>query len=60
MIRHPCPPHHRWAALLADDLPPADQADLNGHLELCPACQRTLEDCAAHRKAWVAARTLGR
>ena len=60
MIHRPCPPTHRWAALLTDSLPPAEQADLNGHLELCPACQRTLEDCAAHRDAWaVTARSLG-
>jgi WD40 repeat protein len=60
MIRNPCPPHHRWAALLDDSLPPAEQADLNGHLELCPACQRALEDCAAHRDAWnITARSLG-
>jgi serine/threonine-protein kinase len=60
MIRNPCPPHHRWAALLADDLPPAEQADLSGHLEYCPACQRALEDCAAHRDAWaVTAKSLG-
>src|SRR5947209_6243941 len=59
MVRNLCPPHHRWAALLADDLPPAEQADLNGHLELCPDCQRTLEDCAAQPEAWAAARTLG-
>jgi serine/threonine-protein kinase len=54
-----CPPIHRWRALLADDLPPADQADLNGHLELCPDCQRTLEECAARPDVWAAARTLG-
>ncbi len=59
MVRHPCPPANRWRALLADDLPPAEQADLSGHLELCPACQRTLEECAAHRDAWTAARSLG-
>jgi WD40 repeat protein len=58
MYRKPCPPSHRWSALLADDLPPAEQADLNGHLELCPACQRTLEECAADRDDWAAARTL--
>jgi hypothetical protein len=45
--------------LLADDLPPAEQVDLNGHLELCPACQRTLEECAANQDVWAAARTLG-
>jgi WD40 repeat protein len=60
MIRYSCPPTHRWAALLADDLPPAEQADLSGHLEFCPACQRALEDCAAHRDAWaVTAKSLG-
>ncbi|HEY1381299.1 MAG TPA: protein kinase, partial [Gemmataceae bacterium] len=55
-----CPDRQRWRALLADDLPAAEQADLNGHLELCPDCQRTLEECAAHRTAWaVTARSLG-
>src|SRR3954454_9003928 len=59
MIRHPCPSPDRWRALLADDLPAADQAALSGHLELCPDCQRTLEDCAAHRSTWaVTARSL--
>jgi WD40 repeat protein len=58
MYRANCPPTHRWSALLADDLPPAEQADLNGHLELCLACQRTLEECAAGRDDWAAARTL--
>ena len=60
MTRHPCPPTHRWAALLTNDVPPADEIELNGHLELCPACQRTLEDCAAHRDAWaLTAKSLG-
>jgi serine/threonine-protein kinase len=52
MIRHPCPPPHRWRALLADNLPPAEQLELDGHLEFCPSCQRTLDDCAADRSTW--------
>src|SRR5262245_47655186 len=60
MIRNACPPRHRWAALLADQLPQDDQNDLDWHLEGCPDCQRTLEDCAAGRDAWaVTARSLG-
>jgi WD40 repeat protein len=57
---YPCPPQHRWRALLQDDLSPAEQVELNGHLETCPACQRTLEECAANRDSWaVAHRYLG-
>src|SRR5215204_2652253 len=59
MIRHPCPPPDRWRALLTDDLPPADQVELDGHLEHCPDCQRTLDECAADRSTWAAARSLG-
>ncbi|HTK76972.1 MAG TPA: zf-HC2 domain-containing protein, partial [Gemmataceae bacterium] len=53
-----CPPRDRWAALLHDELPADEQADLDAHLEGCPACQRILEDCAAHRDVWAGARKL--
>jgi serine/threonine protein kinase len=45
---------------LHDNLPPAEQVELNGHLEICPDCQRTLEECAANRASWAdAPRYLG-
>jgi len=53
-----CPPRDRWAALLHDELPADEQADLDAHLEGCPDCQRILEDCAAHRDVWAGARKL--
>src|SRR5262245_35744399 len=60
MVRFPCPSPERWRALLHNDLPPAEQIDLNGHLEACPDCQRTLEECAARRASWAdAPRYLG-
>src|SRR5436190_16885923 len=60
MVSYPCPSPQRWQALLHDDLPPAEQIELNGHLEVCPDCQRLLEDCAADRDSWAdAPRYLG-
>src|SRR5690349_19500125 len=58
MIAYPCPPRDRWSALLRDELPADEQADLDAHLERCPDCQRILEDCAAHRDVWAGARKL--
>src|SRR5437899_3940512 len=58
MISYPCPRRDRWAALLRDELPADEQADLDSHLEGCPDCQRILEDCGPNRDIWAGARQL--
>ncbi len=56
----PCPGPDCWRGLLDGSLPDDEQAALNGHLETCPLCQRTLERLAADSAVWSgAARHLG-
>jgi WD40 repeat protein len=39
-----CPHRDRLAALLANALPPAEEAVLSAHVQDCPACQQALEE----------------
>src|SRR5579883_2730756 len=47
-----CPPVSRLKDLLAERLPPEEQAQLNRHLERCPACQHRLEGLVAGKESW--------
>jgi serine/threonine protein kinase len=42
----PCPPADRLRRLLADQLPPPEQAELTAHLDGCTHCQMALETLA--------------
>src|SRR5262245_54214671 len=56
-----CPPPERLRQLVADSLPPADQAALLGHLNTCAACQQALDLLAGATKELLgAARGVGR
>lgn len=52
MIQYTCPPADRWTALLCEDLPADEQAELQYHLEQCPECQHVLDHCVAERNDW--------
>src|SRR6478672_11537446 len=52
MVRYTCPSPDRWTALLSENLPEAEQHDLEAHLDHCPDCQRVIETCAAERSTW--------
>src|SRR5581483_1467929 len=45
--RSACPPPERWRQHLDGTASPAEQAELTAHLDVCPACQKTLETLAA-------------
>lgn len=54
----PCPDSKRLRALLEDHLPPDEQAELSGHLEICAPCQAAIERLAAESRWWNDAREL--
>lgn len=59
--RTPCPDSARLRNLLDGKLPPAEQAELQDHLEACETCLRRLEGLVAGQDSWDdAARQLGR
>jgi WD40 repeat protein/tRNA A-37 threonylcarbamoyl transferase component Bud32 len=54
-----CPDPDRLRQMLADNLPPAEQAELVAHLDGCSLCQQRLEDLAGANPVLLeAARTL--
>ena len=48
-----CPDPTRLHGLLAGGLPAGEQADLERHLEGCPACQRACGTWQVHVPDWL-------
>ena len=53
-----CPTADRLRHLLTEAPPAAEQAELIGHLDGCPACQQTLERLAGADPAFLSAAAL--